>query len=66
MLMEQVVSSLKKKDFESERKAVLRMEMDYELAILFEAMNENNETQKNKSKRKLEKIRTELLFLKAL
>lgn len=64
--MKQVISSLKKKDLEKERKAVLRMEMDYELAILFEAMSENNETQKNKSKRKLEKIRTELLLLEAL
>jgi hypothetical protein len=64
--MEQVMSLVKKKAIEKERKAVLRMEMDYELAVLFEAMGENNEMKKNKSKEKLEEIRQELLTLKAL
>ena len=40
--------------------------MDYELAILFEAMGENNENLKSESKERLEKIRQELLTLKAL
>lgn len=60
------MNSMKKKDLERERTAVLRMEMDYELATLFEAMNENNEKKKTKSKERLEKIRVELLSLKAL
>ena len=64
--MKQVVNSLKKKDIEKERKAVLRLELDYELATLFEAMNDNNEKQKKKSKEKLKKIREELMMLKAL
>jgi hypothetical protein len=64
--LKQLMNTLKKRDFEKERKAVLRLEMDYELLTLFDAMNENNETQKRKSKEKLEKIRTELLRLKAL
>lgn len=60
------MNSLTKKDPEKERKAMLRLEMDYELLTLFDAMTDNNENQKVKSKAKLEKIRTELLKLKAL
>ena len=64
--MKQVINSIKTKAIEKERKAILRLEMDYELAVLFEAMGEKNETKKSKSKEKLEKIRQELLTLKAL
>lgn len=64
--MRQLVNSLKKRDPEKERKAVLRLELDYELATLFEAMADNNEKQKSKSKEKLKKIREELMLLKAL
>ncbi len=64
--MKQLMNTLRKRDFEKERKAVLRLEMDYELLTLFDAMMEKNEIQKAKSKEKLEKIRTELLRLKAL
>lgn len=55
-----------RKKFEKERTAVLRLELDYELAMLYEAIQENNEKQKTKSKERLEKIRLELLTLKAL
>ena len=64
--MKQVMNSIKTKAIEKERKAILRLEMDYELAVLFEAMGEKNETKKSESKEKLEKIRQELLTLKAL
>lgn len=64
--MKQVVNSLKMEKKEKERRAVLRLELDYELATLFEAIQENNEDQKNLSKQKLIKIRQELLRLKAL
>jgi hypothetical protein len=64
--MKQVMNSVKKKAIEKERKAVLRMEMDYELAVLFEAMGDNNENKKKESKKRLEMIRQELLTLKAL
>lgn len=64
--MKQVMNSVKKKAIEKERKAVLKLEMDYELAVLFEAMGENNESKKRESKERLEKIRQELLTLKAL
>lgn len=64
--MKQLMNTLKKRDLEKERKAVLRLELDYELLTLFDAMTENNDIQKAKSKEKLEKIRAELLKLKVL
>ncbi|MFE8703697.1 hypothetical protein ACFYKX_24315 [Cytobacillus sp. FJAT-54145] len=64
--MKQLMNNLKKKAVEKERTAVLRMEMDYELATLYEAMQESNEKKQSETKEKLEKIRLELLKLKAL
>ncbi|MBT2708052.1 hypothetical protein J7I91_08985 [Pseudomonas sp. ISL-84] len=60
------MNSVKKKAGERERTAVLRLEMDYELATLFDAMKEKNEDLKKQTKLKLERIRQELLRLKAL
>ncbi|KOP81930.1 hypothetical protein ACFFHH_25015 [Cytobacillus solani] len=64
--MKQLMNSVKNSPGEKERTAVLRLEMDYELATLFEAMNTENEEMKTKSKQRLERIRQELLRLKAL
>ncbi|KMY49309.1 hypothetical protein ACIQD3_05820 [Peribacillus loiseleuriae] len=65
--MKQVMNqAMKAKEVEKHRKAVLRMEMDYELATLFEAIEEDNEQKKKQCKQKLERIRNELLRLKAL
>jgi hypothetical protein len=64
--MKQVMNASKKKKYDQERIAVLRLEMDYELAVLFEAMQEQNEDKKKKSTLKLEKIREELLKMKAM
>ncbi|MED3574408.1 hypothetical protein ACTHO0_02430 [Cytobacillus praedii] len=64
--MKQLMNSVKNSPGEKERTAVLRLEMDYELATLFEAMNTQNEEMKTKSKQRLERIRQELLRLKAL
>ncbi|AKO91563.1 hypothetical protein [Priestia filamentosa] len=58
--MKQVVNIHKKTEY-TNRLAVLRMELDYELATLYEAMIEENEEQKLKSKQKLEELRQELL-----
>jgi hypothetical protein len=67
MIMKQVMNqALRAKEIEKHRTAVLRMEMDYELATLFDAINEDNEKIKNQCKQKLERIRNELLRLKAL
>lgn len=65
--MRQVMNTAsRKKTSERERTAVLRLEMDYELATLFEAMNEKNKEKMTGCKQKLERIRQELLRLKAL
>lgn len=64
--MKQLMNLAKKMEVEKKKKAVLRLEMDYELATLFDAMNEKDEKQKVESKQKLERIRQELLRLKAL
>jgi hypothetical protein len=64
--VKQLMNTSLKKAGEKERTAVLRMEMDYELATLFEAIEEKNEKKMKECKQKLEKIRQELLRLKAL
>ncbi|MGM0844444.1 MAG: hypothetical protein ACQEUT_05665 [Bacillota bacterium] len=64
--MKQVMSSTRKKNVHQQRMAVLKLEMDYELAVLFEAMEDKNTAIQVKSKEKLMKIREELLKLKAL
>ncbi|AZU61375.1 hypothetical protein [Neobacillus mesonae] len=63
--MKQLMNTSLKKVGEKERTAVLRLEMDYELATLFEAIEENDEKKIKLCKQKLEKIRQELLRLKA-
>lgn len=64
--MRQTMNTSRKKTVEKEKSAVLRLEMDYELAVLFEAMTEKNGEKMKSSKQKLEKIRQELVRLKAL
>lgn len=64
--MKQLISSTKKHAGDKQRTAVLRLEMDYELATLFEAMIDKDEDKKKACKDNLEKIRKELIKLKAL
>ena len=64
--MKQLINSKQKKSIEVERTNVLRLEMDYELATLFDAMKERNDDVKQNCKQRLEKIRSELIKLKAL
>ncbi|QQZ08085.1 hypothetical protein [Heyndrickxia vini] len=64
--MKQVMNTSKKKKFDQQRIAVLRLEMDYELAVLFEAIQDNDLKKKDLTKKKLEKIREELLRMKAM
>lgn len=49
-----------------ERIPVLRLELDYELALLYEAMQEKDEYKMKKCKEKLEQLRHEMLMLEAL
>ncbi|MBW8348682.1 hypothetical protein K0H71_04350 [Bacillus sp. IITD106] len=64
--MKQVVNAYRKKSLDKQKLAVLRLELNYELAVLFDALQENDEEMKAKTKRKLERIRTELIKLEAL
>ncbi|WP_044894061.1 hypothetical protein [Bacillus alveayuensis] len=60
--MKKVANGFKRADGEK-RIAVLRLELDYELATLYEAMLENDEEKKKECKRKLEKLRQEMIRL---
>ncbi|MDG4655786.1 hypothetical protein P6P90_00410 [Ectobacillus antri] len=62
--MRQVINALKRTDAEK-RIPVLRLELDYELAVLYDAMVENDETKKEECKRKLETLRLEMIRLEA-
>ncbi|NNU89268.1 MULTISPECIES: hypothetical protein [Anoxybacillus] len=60
--MRKTADGFRKMDGERRIK-VLKLEVDYELATLYEAMLENNEAKKNECKRKLERLRQELIRL---
>lgn len=62
--MEQVIRTFKKTNGEK-RIAVLRLEIDYELATLHDAIIEGNSEKIKKCKKNLEKFRIELLRLEA-
>ena len=64
--MKQLMNFMGRETGEKQRKAVLRLELDYELATLFEAMSESDKRRITECKEKLKKIRQELLALKAL
>ncbi|HWO74850.1 MAG TPA: hypothetical protein VNM69_02910 [Bacillus sp. (in: firmicutes)] len=65
--MKQLVQTIKKKDQQQkERLAVLKLEMNYELAVLYEAMQEKDADKIKKCKEKLEGIRKELVQLNGL
>ncbi|KIL50319.1 hypothetical protein KP77_16940 [Jeotgalibacillus alimentarius] len=58
--MKQVIQVTRKRDYIQERLAVLRMELDYELAVLFEAMELENKTEIDSVKERLSLIRHEM------
>lgn len=60
--MKQVMDAFKRKDVEK-RLRVIRMEIDYELATLHDALTSNDQEQIKRSKENLEKFRLELLRL---
>nr|WP_249316696.1 hypothetical protein [Bacillus sp. FJAT-50079] len=60
------MNTYRKKNQDRQRLAVLQLELNYELAVLFDALQDGNEEMKLKSKQKLEKIREELIKLDAL
>ncbi|MBO0994480.1 hypothetical protein [Bacillus sp. SD088] len=64
--MKQVMNAYRRKNLDKQRLAVLRLELNYELAVLHDALQEENEDKKTKTKRKLTRIREELIKLEAL
>ncbi|WP_328585746.1 hypothetical protein [Rossellomorea aquimaris] len=66
MNLKQVMNTSKKRDVQQQRLNVLRLELDYELAVLFEAIQTKNKETQTKSKQKLVSIREELIRMKAL
>ncbi|ERM19250.1 hypothetical protein [Brevibacillus laterosporus] len=60
--MDQVIAALKRRDAE-ERIPVLRLELDYELATLYDAMQNRNKEQMRRSKAQLRLLRKEMLLL---
>ncbi|MEI4771202.1 hypothetical protein WAX74_16380 [Psychrobacillus sp. FJAT-51614] len=64
--MRQVVHIIRKNDMEKEKIQTLKLELDYELATLFDAMTNNSEEDINKSKERLNEIHQQLGELNAL
>ncbi|WP_077614444.1 hypothetical protein [Caenibacillus caldisaponilyticus] len=62
--MKQVIQTLKRTDAER-RIPVLRLEIDYELATLHEAMVNENLEEIEAAKQRLERLRQEMLRLEA-
>jgi hypothetical protein len=62
--MKQVMQTLKRRDAER-RIPVIRLEIDYELVTLHDAMTENDKSGIEESKHRLEKLRQELIRLEA-
>ncbi|REB09631.1 hypothetical protein DVB69_02150 [Sporosarcina sp. BI001-red] len=58
--MKQIVHVIRKADVEKEFLKVLNLELDYELATLHDALNEEDSKQIAKSKKRLTEIHNEL------
>ncbi|MEK4484973.1 hypothetical protein MHH81_05150 [Psychrobacillus sp. FSL H8-0484] len=65
-MMRQVVQIIRKNDVEKERIQTLKLELDYQLATLFDAMNSQNEKEIKESKMQLIEIHKLLGELNAL
>ncbi len=66
MTMKQVVHIVRKEDVERKLINGLKLELDYELASLFDAMQMKNDAEMLKSKNRLAEIHQELEALHAL
>lgn len=62
--MDQVIAALKRRDSE-ERIPVMRLELDYELATLYDALKADDKTQIKRSMERLKQLRREMLLLEA-
>lgn len=64
--MKQMIQIIRKAEVEKEYINVLKLELDYELASLFDAMQQEDSIQSDKSKKRLQEIHLELEALHAL
>lgn len=64
--MRQMVQIIRKADVEKEYIEVLKLELDYELASLYDAMQRENDSEMEVSKNRLTEIHVELEALHAL
>lgn len=64
--MKQMIQIIRKADVEKEYIHVLKLELDYELASLFDAMQQKDSRQIDESKKRLREIHVELEALHAL
>ncbi|WP_274309334.1 hypothetical protein [Solibacillus daqui] len=58
--MKQMIKIIRKVDIEKQYEEILMLEMDYELATLFTAMTDNDQSEIDKSKKRLTEIQEEL------
>ncbi|WP_303967958.1 hypothetical protein [Sporosarcina ureae] len=58
--MKQVVHFIRKEDVEREYVRTLQLELDYELATLYDALQDQDTVQVDKSKQRLSEIHNEL------
>lgn len=58
--MKQMIKIIRKVDIEKQYEQVLRLELDYELASLYVAMQDQDEKEMVKSKKRLKEIQDEL------
>lgn len=64
-IVEDVIKAFRCREPEK-RIPVLRLELDYELALLYEALLENNTNRVDQCKTRLQELRQEMLQLEAL
>lgn len=62
--MKQMIKIIRKVDVEKQYAYMLSLEVDYELATLFDALQTGDEAQQEKSKQRLNEIHSELQGLK--
>ncbi|RUL51910.1 MULTISPECIES: hypothetical protein [Lysinibacillus] len=58
--MKQMIKIIRKVDIEKQYEQVLRLELDYELASLYAAMQDKDSKEMEKSKKRLKEIQDEL------
>lgn len=63
--MKQMIKIIRKVDIEKQYEEILMLEMDYELATLYAAMSDKNQSEIDKSKKRLTEIQEELKGLHA-